>query len=331
MSSGLQFARMPGSSIAAPGAMGWVTDFLNAAFYARAREERSVGELRLAVGILTTAWERAGRRPGLATSAASRWPTPACACAEASGWTRRRSWSVPSACSVRGFPRRGRIPPGGATASPSRRRSWRSTSSPAAAWRTRRSARSLPPSPPRPAGSVRLPARGAAPPGARAGPAQRPGALAGHRLRRWPVHGAATRRARGADFEIEVALEPVPRAPVFTRGYVSATAVWEVGDPVLEASVAALEELTGGPILPEGGRPLLHHVAHPCGPLPRSRDLHLVLGEHPGGGGWVLDVGAWDPLPLPQAAAYRAGGREAQHAFWGPGDPELRCWSSWPA
>ena len=48
-----------------------------------------------------------------------------------------------------------------------------------------------------------------------------------------------------------------------------------------------------------------------------------MLGELPDGSGWVLDVGEWDPLPLPQAAAYRGGGRAAQHAFWGPGDPEL--------
>ena len=71
---------------------------------------------------------------------------------------------------------------------------------------------------------------------------------------RWPDMGCAAGRFTalrpggldGQSFEIEVALEPVPRAPIFTRGYVTATAVWEDGDPVLEASVAALEELTGG-------------------------------------------------------------------------------------
>jgi hypothetical protein len=42
------FARMTGSSIAAPDAAAWVTDFLNAAYYRRADEEREVDDLRLA-------------------------------------------------------------------------------------------------------------------------------------------------------------------------------------------------------------------------------------------------------------------------------------------
>ena len=58
----IRFARMAGSSIAAPDAAGWVTDFLNAAYYARSPEERDVDDLRLALGILTTRWHRLGRR-----------------------------------------------------------------------------------------------------------------------------------------------------------------------------------------------------------------------------------------------------------------------------
>jgi hypothetical protein len=49
---------MAGSSIAAPGAIAWVTDFLNAAYYARAEEERDVEDLRVAHGIITTRWAR---------------------------------------------------------------------------------------------------------------------------------------------------------------------------------------------------------------------------------------------------------------------------------
>ncbi len=56
----LRFARMAGSSIAAPGAIAWVTDFLNAAYYARAESERDVRDLRLAHGIITTRWARRG-------------------------------------------------------------------------------------------------------------------------------------------------------------------------------------------------------------------------------------------------------------------------------
>jgi hypothetical protein len=38
----IRFIRMAGTSIAAPDAALWVTDFLNAAYYARPREDRDV-------------------------------------------------------------------------------------------------------------------------------------------------------------------------------------------------------------------------------------------------------------------------------------------------
>src|SRR4051794_29878243 len=52
------FAKMAGSSIAGRDAAGWVTDFLNAAYYRRPAEERDVDDLRFAFGILTTHWYR---------------------------------------------------------------------------------------------------------------------------------------------------------------------------------------------------------------------------------------------------------------------------------
>ena len=61
----LRFARMAGSSIASPSAAGWVTDFVNAAYYARPDDERSVADLRLAHGIIATRWAQLdGRRLG---------------------------------------------------------------------------------------------------------------------------------------------------------------------------------------------------------------------------------------------------------------------------
>ena len=54
----LRFARMTGSSIASRGAAGWVTDFLNAAYYRRPVADREVDDLRLAFSILTTYWYR---------------------------------------------------------------------------------------------------------------------------------------------------------------------------------------------------------------------------------------------------------------------------------
>lgn len=53
-------ARMAGSSIAAPDAAGWVTDFLNVAYYAVAPERRDLDDLRLAFAIVTTQWHRSG-------------------------------------------------------------------------------------------------------------------------------------------------------------------------------------------------------------------------------------------------------------------------------
>ena len=52
------FAKMAGSSIAGRDAAPFVTDFLNAAYYRRAPEERAVDDLRFAFSVLTTYWYR---------------------------------------------------------------------------------------------------------------------------------------------------------------------------------------------------------------------------------------------------------------------------------
>src|SRR5262245_42463383 len=61
-SAQMRFARMSGSSIAAPDAAGWITDFLNAAYYRRDPDARDVDDLRLAFAIVTTRWHRLGHR-----------------------------------------------------------------------------------------------------------------------------------------------------------------------------------------------------------------------------------------------------------------------------
>src|SRR3712207_3796410 len=58
----LRFASMAGSSIAAPDAAGWITDFLNAAYYRCAPNRRDVATLRLAHTVVTTRWHRLGAR-----------------------------------------------------------------------------------------------------------------------------------------------------------------------------------------------------------------------------------------------------------------------------
>mgnify|MGYP000055250922 CR=1 FL=1 len=291
---------MPGSSIAAPTAVGWVTDFLNAAFYARPVAEREVADLRLAFGILTTHWQRRGRRLGVLDLAAF---------ARAYTGLRLGGGLRLDGRALRTGAER-LLGPWFAAAweDPARRRH-------GIAFETVREAERFVP-----AQRLQDAALGPlTPPRAPDDPA------------RWPDMGCAAGRftalrpggLRGQTFEIEVALEAVPRAPVFTRGYVTVTQAWEAGDPVLERSVAALSVLAGEEVVPSGGRPLAHlelttHSGHFLG----RAISHLVLGEHAGGRGWVRAVGEWDPLPLPQAMAYRGGGEAAQHAFWGPGDPE---------
>ncbi|MEA2323295.1 MAG: hypothetical protein QOD81_3145, partial [Solirubrobacteraceae bacterium] len=65
MGSGpVRIVRMGGSSIAAPGSAAWLTDFLNAAYFARPANARDVDDLRLAHCVLATHWARRGRRLG---------------------------------------------------------------------------------------------------------------------------------------------------------------------------------------------------------------------------------------------------------------------------
>jgi hypothetical protein len=49
-------ARMTGTSVGTPDADGWVTDFLDAAYFARQPQLRDVEDLRVALAILTTRW-----------------------------------------------------------------------------------------------------------------------------------------------------------------------------------------------------------------------------------------------------------------------------------
>jgi hypothetical protein len=48
---------------------------------------------------------------------------------------------------------------------------------------------------------------------------------------------------------------------------------------------------------------------------------HLLVWRD-AAGAWIRDSGAWDPLPLHLASTYKAAGRTAQRAFWGPAHPE---------
>lgn len=318
-------ARMAGTSIAAPDAAPWVTDFLNAAYYARPRDERSVDDLRLAWAVLTTRWHRAGRRLHLSDLAAFHSAFGRARLGRRGGLGRlARADLLAGAAELLGdgFPegyaddrRRGW---GIVFRDPAERDAYRPESrlehgalreltppgDPAALhWSTYA---------PVPVGDVgRVAARLLAPD-------------------TWPDYGSDHGRFTavrpggllGQTFEIEVVAGAGTRRPVITRGYVTATRVTGPDDPA--ARRALVEELDAGLALrgaghavPEGQEAVLvaeltTHRGHFMGPA-RS---HLVLVSGPGGGS-LRDVGAWDPLTFPQSTAYRWGGAAAQHAFWG--------------
>ena len=324
----LQLARMPGSSIAAGSSAGWVTDFLNAAYYAHPRHERHPAELRLAHGILATRWHREARRLGARDLPAFARAWTALRLSADGGRGRLTGEALlEGAAELLGpwFPE--------AWADPARRAhgiafetvAERTRFVPASRLHGAALAELTPPEAP----SARrqrstYPAVELPDPDAALALLQDPA--------RWPDIGSGGGRftavrpggLEGQTFEIEVVLEAVPRAPVFTRGYVTCTALWLEGDRVLGPSVRALDSLVAGDVLPPGAEPLAHvelttHAGHFLG----RAISHLVAFRTADGRAYIRDVGEWDPLPLPLAAAYAGGGAAAQHAFWGPDDPQL--------
>lgn len=326
----VRFARMAGTSTAAPDAAPWVTDFLNAAYYARGRDERAVDDLRLAFCILTTRWHRAGRRLHLTDLPAFHAAFGRARLVRRGGVGRltrddllagaeellgpgfsdgygdagRRGWGIVfrDAAERAAYRPESRLtsgalgaltPPGGDPA--------------ALGWATYR---------PVPVTDVDL--------------------VAGRLLApdTWPDHGSDHGRFTavrsgglpGQTFEIEVVAAARTRRPVITRGYVTATRVAGPDEPgarrELVAEMDAGLGARGGPSVPEGQEAVMvaeltTHDGHFMGPA-RS---HLVLSSGPSGAA-LRDVGAWDPLTFPQSTAYRWGGRAAQHAFWGEAEPE---------
>lgn len=318
----VRFARMAGSSLAAPDAAGWLTDFLNAAYYARPAAQRDVADLRLAYGILTTRWHRLGRRlrvhdavafhrafgadrflrsPRLTLSHeqllagaarllgddfAAAWADPA-----------RRGWGIAfgspeerAAYSPERRLRHAALGPVTPPAAPDDARNWST----------------YPPVPLRSADAAIA---------ALADPS------------RWPDFGCGLGRFTalrsggllGQTFEIEVVAQPAPRTPVLTRGYVTATGLHD--DPAAIAAILGRAAL-GAPPLPADATPrllleLTTHAGHFLGPAV-SR---LVIWEQDGEA-FIRDVGEWDPLPAHLAIPFRFAGHAAQVAFWGGGAPE---------
>jgi hypothetical protein len=325
---------MAGSSIAAPGAIAWVTDFLNAAYYARDEDDRHVEDLRLAHGIITTRWarhkrgrlgaidvlalnrayglqrlRRRGRLDGEALRSGARtligeWFP------EAWNDDERRAYGIafPSVAERRAFRPERRL----------ERAALKPLTPPLRAPAEQRWATYDPVPLPNPDAALALLTD---PP-------------------RWPDIGCANGRftplrSTGLlqqTFEIEVVAEPTPRSPVFTRGYVTCTEPHfgdgADGKPPAEAAAELCERYRQG--AGAGARPLLTEDAEPLALVVLTTHEGHFLGKalshllvwRDGEGAWIRDVGAWDPLTPHLAAAYRAAGREAQEQFWGPAPEE---------
>ena len=331
------FAGMAGSSISGRDAAPWVTDFLNAAYYRRPREEREVDDLRLGFCLLTTYWWRRSRKRLRLSD------LPAFHRAfGADRFDRGRSG--------RGTLDRGQLLDGGARLlgewfpgayADDDRRGW-GIAFPDAAERNGYD-------PGRRLGLSRLGelTPDQAPPEQRTWhtypPVEMPSAQAVMdalmRPETWPDYATETGRftplrAGGLDgqtFEIEVAAGTDAGLPVFTRGYVTITALVTHEDPGALASWSdALEEGLARygddqpRAVPEDGAPLAGfdlttHQGHFMG----SGRNRLLLFTHDGRA-WVRAAGTWDPMPWHVDKAYRLAGSRAQHAFWGEGgEPRL--------
>lgn len=327
----VEFVRLAGSSIAGPTAAGWLTDFLNAAYFRRSPSHRDLDDLRLANAIIATYWLRhAQRRLGAVDVIDFH---------RAFG----RNRFLDGQRSPRGTLSRPQLLEGAdrllgawfsAAFTDDARRGWgivfpteqeRSAYQPEQRLRL---ARVGPLSP------------GIAPPHEQTWhtypPVEVPSAerviSALTRTETWPDYASEIgrftplRRSEllGQTFEIEVAAGTGAGRPVFQRGYVTITKLVTPAQPgELAAYFAALEEGLARhgqdepPAVPDGGEPLVGfdlttHEGHFMG---RGHN-RLILYRHDGRT-WVRAAGTWDPMPWHLEQIYRLAGREAQHAFWG--------------
>ena len=328
-----RFAGMAGSTIAAPDAAGWVTDFLNAAYYRRPPEDRELDDLRLAFAILTTRWHRLGHRRLRAPDALAfhtafgrdrfletgRSPRGTLDGEQLRAGAERLIGSWFPAAYADG----GRRAYGIAFRDAEERAGYRpevrlrtaklGDLTPPAADPARQTWHTYPP--------VRVPSSA--------------GVIAAlSATETWPDYASAVGRftplrsgpLAGQTFEIEVAAGTAGGRPIFTRGYVTITRVVSEERPhELRTYVDELNEGLASygrdepAAVPAGATPILAfdlttHESHFMG---RGRN-RLVLFEEDGRA-LVRAAGTWDPMPWHIERAYARAGAVAQHAFWGEG------------
>jgi len=335
MTPQVRFARMGGTTIAAPSAVGWITDFLNAAYYRRPRHVRDVDDLRLAFEILTTFWHEQGRRLSARDVLAfHRAFGPARLTADEHGrrGTLDRAQLLAGAATLFGswFP---------AHRDDLATHGWGITFRSPEAKQAYLPERRLgdaqlgaitPPSEPGPHQSWRTyPAVPAGDPTAALGALAAP--------ERWPSYGSELGRftplrsggLANQTFEIEVLGEPLGPVPLLLRGYVTVTKLLTDADPEpLHAYIDSLVEplaLYGheqDPPLPPGATPLaaIELTTHDGHFLGDARNRLLLYAAE--GTGWLRVVGTWDPLDWQRELLYQRVGHHSQHAFWGMGEPE---------
>jgi hypothetical protein len=326
-------ARMTGSTVARPTAAAWITDFLNAAYYAKPPGDRDLDDLRLAFTVLTTYWDANDARAlgaadvlrfhqafgtarlrgtGGKTGTVDRAALLAGGAHLLGGWFPdavqnwdRMGWGIafPSAEAKQAHDpeRRLRRAKLGALTPPQRPEAEQT-------WHT------YPP--------VEIPDVGAT-------------VAAILAVEQWPNYmselGRFTPLRRGGldgqTFEIEVVGFPSPRTPVLTRGYVTIHGLVTAADP--SARDAWVTEVRRGftarpqeqdPI-PDGaevhaGFDLVTHEGHFMG----DAKNRLVVYSHDGRA-YVRAAGTWDPMSWHLAEMYDRVGRWSQHAFWGMESP----------
>ncbi len=327
--------RMSGTTVSAPDAAGWVTDFLNAAYYARSPELREVEDLRVALAILTTRWHRKGHH---------RLHAPDVAAFHRAFF---RDRILDKSHSPRGTLDREQLMTGaerllgpwfGAAYLDDERRAHGiafEDEADRASYRPEfrlRHAKLGAPTPPHNQLSEQVWHTYDPVP---TPPAERVIAAI-MRPETWPDYASDLGRftsvrsggLAGQAFEIEIITPLTPRTPTVLRGYVTATRV--VGADDSDPIARYAEELNDlmvragrdqPPPFPPGCAPrlaveLTTHEGHFMG---RGRNRLLLFDQD--GQTYLRAAGNWDDMPITLETAYRTQGRYAQQSFWGDEHP----------
>jgi hypothetical protein len=336
-SSPVWVARMSGTSISAPDAVGWVTDFLNAAYYARIPELRDIEDLRVGFAILTTRWNQLGHRRLHAPDVV----------AFHRAFVRERLGD--NADSPRGTLTREQLFAGAARLFgpwfedaylDEERRAYGIAFETLAErdgykpeYRLRHAKLGDPTPPSRPRDEQVWHTYNPVPVDS---PQRTIAAL--RRPETWPDYGTDIGRFTPVrsggllrqTFEIEVITALTSRTPAILRGYVSVSRLLTRDDDeeALDAYAARLSELMvrfgrdQPRAFPEGCTPLMAlcldtHEGHFMG-----RGRNRLLMYRLDGQDYLRAAGTWDDMPVTLEQAYRSMGRKAQEAFWGDERPE---------